>query len=467
VGASEHREEEEMLYLRMFGADLSADTVVRLAEWKAEIGRLLRPLVQPTLETPAAILGVATDMLSRRPRGPESVVNVRATTVDGEVFTDGESLLALRVVKVPHSEFRPRQARPLTETSSEAQYGLDISWIGPCWDSPSLSTVLSAVERVLGVVPSPFFYPSKRFGELKEEGRESPAPPSPDELRASELLCDRDIRTLALAIKASGGLLVRDVPKQLPPEARERHDVLTESLKSAHLVDSEIVVVCSKTQAQVTRAPSRELLSDLSLKGLKCACGRSLIDERIEEALAITELGRSLLDKARWLTLLVVRELETVGVSRDAVLIEQTVGGDEIDCLANISGELALFELKDKEFNLGNAYSFGAKIGIIRPEHPVIVTTEHVGNDAKEHFVRARSSGASRGEPEEPGEIEYIEGVQNLRKGVEDLVSGIYRLDAIERLNKVFPLAALDGRSVIDALKHMQGRKVRVAEGAA
>ena len=55
------------------------------------------------------------------------------------------------------------------------------------------------------------------------------------------------------------------------------------------------------------------------------------------------------------------------------VLVEQSVGGDEIDCVANISGELTLFELKDKEFNLGN--------------------------DAKEHFTRARQAGKSRRDP--------------------------------------------------------------------
>jgi len=259
------------------------------------------------------------------------------------------------------------------------------------------------------------------------------------------------------------------VPKQLRNEARDRADALVEGIKSVRLVDSEIVVVCSKAQVQVARAASRELLEDSAVKGLKCACGRRLIDERIEEALAITELGRGLLDKTRWLTLLVVRELEAVGVSRDAILVEQTVGGDEFDCLANISGELALFELKDKEFNLGNAYSFGAKIGITRPAHSVVVTTEHVGNDAKEHFIRARSSGASVYDRErEAGEIIYIEGVQNLRNGIQSLASRIYRDDAATRLDRIFPLAALHGQSVIDALQQqVTAAQARVVSGAA
>ena len=125
--------------------------------------------------------------------------------------------------------------------------------------------------------------------------------------------------------------------------------------------------------------------------------------------------------------------------------------------MSNISGELVLFELKDKEFNLGSAYSFGAKIGIVKPRHPVIVTTEHVGNDAKDHFVRAGVSGSHRDrrffdQREVADEIFYIEGVENLRLGIESLVDKIYRNDATRLINNVIPLGTLDGQCMIDAL---------------
>jgi hypothetical protein len=123
--------------------------------------------------------------------------------------------------------------------------------------------------------------------------------------------------------------------------------------------------------------------------GLKCACGRDIREERVEEAMSLAPLGRRLLDGSRWLSLLVMEELHNRGVEYERMLIEQKSGGDEMDCFADISGELVLLELKDKEFSLGNAYSFGAKIGITRPQMSVIVTTAHVGGDAKDHFRRA------------------------------------------------------------------------------
>jgi len=86
-----------------------------------------------------------------------------------------------------------------------------------------------------------------------------------------------------------------------------------------------------------------------------------------------------LLDKSRWLSILVYNELIQSGIDPDRVLIEAALGGDEVDCVADISGEVALFELKDKEFNLREAYSFGAKVGIIKPRHAVVVTSSHIG----------------------------------------------------------------------------------------
>ena len=74
------------------------------------------------------------------------------------------------------------------------------------------------------------------------------------------------------------------------------------------------------------------------------------------------------------MSVLLIQAIHSLGINYEAMLIEQKSGGDEMDCFADISGELCLFELKDKEFSLGNAYSFGAKVGIHKPAHAIIVT---------------------------------------------------------------------------------------------
>lgn len=85
-----------------------------------------------------------------------------------------------------------------------------------------------------------------------------------------------------------------------------------------------------------------------------------------------------------------------------------------------------------------------------------------VGSDAREHFVRARRTGAAKefddplmsrqDEPRERGEITCVEGVENPHPVVERVASSIYQKDAIQCLNSVLSLAAFDGASLLGAL---------------
>ena len=251
-------------------------------------------------------------------------------------------------------------------------------------------------------------------------------------------------------------------PSSSPPGSTGDPAAIQRTLAEADLVDSETVVVCRRTKTQIARFPFREAIQRLSAEGVKCACGIPLADEAIEDAAAPNDRLRKLLDGARWFSLIVIEALVALGVPRDRIAIEQQVGGDEIDCVADVSGELVLFELKDKEFNLGNAYSFGAKIGLIRPEHPVVVTTEHVGGDAREHFSRVAMVPSQRNafvldEYEEgPRELLYIEGIDSLRPALDTLASGMYQRDALRVINELLPLATVDPAALIASLSRQE-----------
>jgi hypothetical protein len=193
-------------------------------------------------------------------------------------------------------------------------------------------------------------------------------------------------------------------------------------------------------------------------------------DERCEEALAVTQAGSDLLEHSRWFSLLLLDELLGFGIPIDRITLEHQVGGDEMDCLADISGELIFFELKDKEFSLGNAYSFGSKMSVLQPNHSVIVTTESVAADAKDHFQRAQAAqrGSRRVYFDEDDDvptatpIRYIEGLDRLRTALADLVTNIYTRDAINLLtaaasfgaaSPVFLLRAVRERAASNAVR--------------
>ena len=94
-----------------------------------------------------------------------------------------------------------------------------------------------------------------------------------------------------------------------------------------------------------------------------------------------------------------------------------------------------------------------------------------MGNDAKEHFTRARAAGKRDSyiinRSEEQTDITYIEGVDRLRVGIEALVSSIYRKDAANVLGSVLPLAAIDSRGLLRAFEDSMGKTSTAALTAA
>jgi hypothetical protein len=455
----------EVLILRVYRAPLARLAKNAFEALTTALAPDLRPVIHPAREMQARTFGLSPDLLSNErqvDRNPSPYdFHLQTLTLDGEVYTDGTNLFVVALEAQDRDNMMQRRRLGSSRREGDPRSNLSLYYVGPTVDCPRLADVEVAVNAAFGITLTPSPYQSSEFKRLRQEGRTPPQAPQADEIEAATILRDRNTRSLAIAIKSSGGLLVRDLAKQLPVEGRDQTDQIRRDLQSHRLIDSEIVVVCTKTQAQVTRVPSGEILHKMSAEGVKCACGRPIAEERVEEALTITDAGRLLIDGNRWLTLLLVAELQRVGVPLDHILIEQVVGGDEVDCLADISGELTFFELKDKDFNLGNAYSFGAKVGIIQPRHSVIFSTNKVGADAREHFERAKLARSPRfelgsGAPE--NEIRYMEGLERLRTDIEDLATSIYRADARSVLSRVLPLAAVASAPLLGALEKTAGK---------
>jgi len=386
-------------------------------------------------------------VVQRRTRGTRPDI-----AIDAEMVATESSLFVLKLSQLrrPSSFDFPPAASGQRDSDDDPQYALTVHYFGQQIESEELVTLCSYLEEQFTFKLSRYFYSAGAFDALKEEGRTSPPMPTADELAAAELLSDKATRMLAIAIRQASGLLVNDLSRQLPQDARSRVDEIRSSLEARGIIAAETVVICKKTNAQVSRVPSPSTLASFAKEGLKCACGNSISDERVDTALSVSERGQWLLDGSHWFTILLIDGLTKLGVPLERILVDQVTGGDELDCIADISAEITLFELKDKEFNLGNAYSFGAKIGIIEPDHPVIVTTEHVGNDAKEHFARSRRRPRESWEDDSSDQtVTYIEGIGKFTAGLEGLISKIAMNDADEVLVDVLPRATLPKAAVL------------------
>ncbi|MGK3107698.1 hypothetical protein [Streptomyces sp. WAC05858] len=405
------------------------DALLKLAE---SLSDEYQPVVGPLASRQAELFGIQ----AKRLQGTPSDVFRRPSyqsdeaVVSAEIFTKGDTLIVIRLVE--YGRQRPvRNEEGKLERREEVIRLVAVSYAAPKIDKEVTAEFELHVKKIWGVELRERVTSPRKLEENAPLGRGGKAEvASVEDVRGAKALSDKSSRALAVSIKSSRGLLLSDAPKQIPPKDKGRLNEIVRSLIEAGIVETEIVVICSSTSSQVNKIPSVEVLQEMDRRNVRCSCGNYLSAERTEEALNITEHGKFMLDGSRWLSVLVLQGLIDLGVPIENIRMEQEYAGEEVDCMAEIYGKLVLFELKDKQFNLGNAYSFGAKVGIFRPDYPVIVTTEKVGSDARRHFMQSAQSGKRRmyySKSDRSGAegMVFIEGMGNLQEGLEGLVSSI------------------------------------------
>ena len=277
-----------------------------------------QPVVQPLVERQTELFGIPSDGLGRR-------VERRLMSeflMDAEIFVKGSTLIIVQLFHLLES---------MRRKPDESDFKLRIYYVTSASEIPDFSDFESAVESLWSCKLAEAPRPLSRIREF--ENSIVPDMPSSTDLKAAAVLSDRSTRTLAIAIKASSGLLLGDVAKQLPSKERSRVDDIVQSLIADGIVETEIVVICSKTGAQVNRAPSLAVIETLEKSGLKCACGKNLSQEKTEKALTVTDFGRALIDGSRWLSCVVLQVLVELGVPIDSIRMEQRYSGEEIDCI--------------------------------------------------------------------------------------------------------------------------------------
>ena len=117
------------------------------------------------------------------------------------------------------------------------------------------------------------------------------------------------------------------------------------------------------------------------------------MDELIQDIYALTPSARSLLEGSHWMTLWVTSLLVNSGVQGERIKWNAAAGDDELDIVAEIHGLKVFFELRDREFGLGDAYPFSFRIERYGGDVGVVVTTESVADEADKFFEEQKRRG--------------------------------------------------------------------------
>jgi len=341
-----------MLLMEMMRTALTPEKLAAFDSFIDGLPDGYQAVVRSGLSQQARILGAQLEPNDHIPRPLERVYGVvHERIVRGEIVTNGQSLCLLQVDEILRNEPGTRVNVSDADGDTQPQYQLRLTFLTGTTDRKPLEDFATLVNKELSADLRKFILGSQRFEDLKNEGGQPPTAPTHSELSLASELIDKSVRTLAVAMKAVGGLLVSDLGNQLPGRSQGEVERAKNSLLQTGLAVSEVVVICRKSQAQIACVPGRETLEDVSRLSVICACGRAYLDERIEEALNVIDATRALLDSSRWLSLIVLDELLRLGITLDQIRIDQVRGGDELDAFVNVSGELVLFEFKDKRLS--------------------------------------------------------------------------------------------------------------------
>ncbi len=424
-----------MLTLRMYAADV-AEVPADLDSALAELGADYRRVLDHGIEAQAEALGLPRELLRGHVAGHSSA----------DTVVRFAELLGTPVGVMGVYASEPRSGRGSAR--------LQLYGIGSHEIAQLLYGLASALSERYDIELSPNRYESARFEQLLQTGARAISAPSADQLDAARLLADPAVRSVAHAIAASGsGLLGSEVPEQLETAGRARAEKIRATLESAGLASAELVVTCTRSESQILRVPSRGALETMAEAGARCACGRPLLDESVEEVVMLSERGRGLLTSSRWMALLLVSNLHALGIEYAAMIVEQQPESAETDCFVDISGELCLFELKDGEFSLDDAYSLVAKLGRHKPEHTMVISTSPVDSDAREHLRRPQPSDEQEPAAERRNAIAYLEGIDGIVVDLGSLIESIYASHSVGLLRHCLPFVTLDAASLVRALR--------------
>lgn len=186
------------------------------------------------------------------------------------------------------------------------------------------------------------------------------------------------------------------------------NESITSPLLANNLIRKEYLVVCKQDSRTLCSVPDKAHLEGDVGSLMRCTtCGRHFKDELVQEIFALTEDARSLLNGSHWMTIWITEMLRTSGVANEKIKWNAAAGDDELDIVAEIQGMTAFFELKDREFGLGDAYPFSFRIERYGGDVGVVLTMDKVASEAKK-FI---SEQAAR----RIGKIEAIEGEAEIR----------------------------------------------------
>lgn len=250
---------------------------------------------------------------------------------------------------------------------------------------------------------------------------------SSEDVGAAKFLVDIEIRQFILKLAQLGKIRSKDAAEITKPAILQR-------LLSLGLVAEEYLLTCRQDQHTICVVPSQDHLTKEPMASLRCSvCGRSFPEENLQVIYTLTERGKKLIDGSLWMSIWITELLKENGVRKETVRWGLEASGEELDIMVEDFDARIFFELKDREFGLGDAYPFVYRITRYGGRVGIVATMDKISTDAKKFFeeeIRRRDYHM---------DIRYLEGSESIQHGVTKLIEDMSLLQ-VRRLVQPFSL---------------------------
>lgn len=340
----------------------------------------------------------------------------RLAELKGELFFSDDASALLFVTMIDTT-----QRRSPEDAKGEPSCRIRAGFIGDAKEHTGLQELIKQVSSALDEMSisctwEPDDITNKTFIELtqaKPSNLQLASNVSERDIRAAKSLENANVREVASMVRRSGVMLAKELLKAKPDQASEIIRWVDQLLQ-VELLRQEYVVLCSKSGAHVNRVESRDIIEQMAQLGVLCSCGRPIAEEQVEGLLASDALLPKMLESDYWLTATVVRFLNALNVPSTHILVG-SVDSNDVQVFADVDGALLMFDLRDTEFGLPDAYTLGCKIALYRPQLAFIVSTRGVAPEVKEHFKKVK--------PET--QLMYVANLTQLESTTKKVVEGI------------------------------------------
>lgn len=215
-----------------------------------------------------------------------------------------------------------------------------------------------------------------------------------------------------------------------------------EKLIKLNLVIGKTLIICRKNATIIAIIQSKGEVTGQNTNVPYCPhCGRMFSEELMKESYIISDLGKKMTRGSHWMTVLITNSLIASGISEKNIIWNLTEDSEEVDCVVQFKDQVWIFELKDRNFESGDAHPLTYRAVKFKASKIIVLTTGKVTNEARNVFKdmsRSSRTDSSFGIPV------YIEGLQFLQLAIDTLVKNETLMHVSKKAKQISLLAGMD-----------------------